>query len=212
MTEKTAARTLSNSANDRIPVPKRRPYNPQHDYTIRVGEYPIRFKNFLTFMNYLTPPASHLVISAHDPAGTLLWEMNGLPTSPDGKTSNAAGALFDSNDRIKVHTDDGPHGRFARDTVNQRVVLWGSKPDIEAYKRRLTSVGRRINEQDLPYRLLDQNSNASAGTQLSEVGVDRKTILRNNGLIGNAPGFGQHLLPRPNKKVKRQPTYDHNNR
>ena len=49
-----------------IPLPKERPYNPEHDYTIRVGEYQIPYSNFLSFMRHLAP-ASHLVISAHDP-------------------------------------------------------------------------------------------------------------------------------------------------
>lgn len=198
--------------NREVPLPKRRPYNPEFDHTIRVGEYPIRYPNLLAFLRHLAP-ASHLVISAHDPAGALMWEMNGLPTDSDGRPSgDSVTSVFNPNDFIKVHEHRGPDGHLSNHTVNQRAVLWGSEADIDGYGDQMRATGRRINSLDLPYRFFDQNSNSSAGTQFNEVGVDRGTILRNRGLLNMVPGFGNPLLPGEQKPSKQQPGYEYSHR
>lgn len=174
-----------------IPKPKPRPYNAEFDYTVRVGEFPIKYPKGGPW----TTRASHLVITGHDPNGRQLWEFNGLPTGPDNNPKdNAAGALFDSSDTIKVHRDLGEKGRYGRDVMNQRAVLWGSIDELNDYRNQLEAAGADINARNLNYRALEQNSNASVGTMLDAVGVDPRILFRHGGFKGNVPGFLLNLI------------------
>ncbi len=198
---------------NRMPVPKPRRYNPEHDYTIRVGEHPIRMQNFVKFIPWLPPRMSHLTISGHDPSGEQLWEMNGLPTRPDGQpTEKTVGALFDRNDTLGLHENTSRHGRFGGDVVNRRPVFWGSREEMEDRRSQLQSVGEEIEARNLPYRAWDQNSNSAVGTQLEEAGFDKRTLLRNGGFRGNVPGYLKNLLRGERRRKAVQPNYDHSNR
>lgn len=117
-----------------VPKPKSRPRNPEHDYTVRVGELPL-----------IMGLGSHLVITGHDPEGTQLWEFNGLATGPDHKPK-AAGLPWGSSDTIKVHFEAGAKGLHGHNLRNQRAVRWGSLDDINEFRRVAHATGGLIND------------------------------------------------------------------
>lgn len=165
-----------------VPKPKPRPYNPEHDYTVRVSELPLAMGL-----------ASHLVLSAHDPEGTQLWEFNGLATGADNEPK-AVGLPWDSSDTIKVYFDQGPKSRHNRELRNPRAVRWGSLDDINEFRRDAHARAGLINQFNVPYRFDTTNSNASVFELLRAGHVDPNVLFRYGGFKGLVPGFKTQLL------------------
>jgi len=153
-------------------------------------------------LDWLPTGSSHLVITGHAPDGRQLWEINGLPTDPDGEPTGATvGALFDLDDTIQVHYETGEwkHGPGA---INQRVVWYGGPDAINKNRNTLRYTGELINEKQIPYRATTTNSNASVWTLLPSIGFDPRRLFRYGGFKGNVPGFSRNLLapePRPKR-------------
>lgn len=166
----------------KIPKPKPRPYNPEWDYIVRVGELPL-----------LNGLASHLVISDHDPEGKQLWEINGMATGPDNQPK-AVGWPWDSSDKIKMYFDTGPKSRFGDKIRNQRAVRWGSLDDINDFRRKAHATAGHINQLDLGYRLDTQNSNAGVGELLRSDNINPRELFRHGGFQGAVPGYLHRLL------------------
>ncbi len=167
----------------RVPKPRPRPFNRQHDYTVRVSELPVAHGL-----------GSHLVISAHAPDGTQLWEFNGLAAGPD-KEAKAVGLPWDGSDTIRVFFNSGPKSRFGdREIRNQRVVRWGSLDDINAFRRNAEATADLINLLNIDYQLLDQNSNAAAAELLLANDIEPRLLFRYGGFERPVPGYLHRLL------------------
>jgi len=165
-----------------VPRPKPRPYNPEHDYTVRVGELPVAWG-----------VGSHLVITGHDPDGNQLWEFNGFAAGPDHE-AKTVGLPWDSSDTIRVYFDPGPEGWHGHNLRNQRAVRWGSLDDINEFRRVAHATGDLINHLNLPYRFDTTNSNATVAELLRAGHVDPNVLFRYGGFKGLVPGYQTRLL------------------
>jgi hypothetical protein len=128
----------------------------------------------------------HLVIAVTDNGGNVITEFNGLATKSNGE-SKARGFPWQFNDKIKAY--EGITGMYSN-SVRQIELASYTAEEYELARAKIDQAILDINQQDLDYRMLSQNSNSVARTILEALGIAPQRADINDLPI---PGYGRIL-------------------